>query len=150
MPRNQRFSEWPSACQPNSMTFRYRALLRIVRLAALAAAAIGVAALLPPGSSGAEAVQASQDACRNGALAGRDRFEHCEVRGYEFAPPSRAWAADAGLNGGISAAGEERSTVRVETLVRSWARTIAQARSVGGAVAIHLPTTNGGARVASR
>ena len=131
------------------MTFRYRALLRIVRLAALAAAAIGVATLLPPGSSGAESLEASQDACRNGAQVGRERLQHCEVRDYELVPPSREWAIDGLLNGGISVAGDDRPTVRVEAQIQAWARTLAQAGTTTGPP-IHVATTNGGVRVAYR
>ena len=125
------------------MTFRYRALLRLIRLAALAAAALSLAALLPPGSSGAESVAASQDACRNEAQVGRERFEHCEVRGYEFAPPAHEWAVDGQVNGGISVTGHDRPAVRVEAQVQAWARSLAQARAVAAAVTIRFPDEGG-------
>lgn len=120
-----------------------RPYARILRLAALAAAAMAIAALLPPGSSGAEKVVAPQDACRHAAGAKQNRYEHCEVRGFEFAPPAPGLRVDGGLNGGVSVAGDERANVRVEAQVQTWAKTAAEAKQVAEAVEIHLPERGG-------
>jgi len=124
---------------PNAL----RPYARILRLAALAAAALAIAALLPPGSSGAETFVAPQDACSQAVDARQNRYQHCEVRGFEFAPPAPGLRVDGGLNGGVSVAGDERANVRVEAQVQTWAKTAAEAKQVADAVEIHLPERGG-------
>lgn len=125
------------------MPYRIRPHFRLLRIAAIAAAAIVIAALLPPGSSGANAVEVSQDACRESSRSSRDRFQYCEVRGFEFPLPASGLRVEGGVNGSVQVLGSDRSTVLIEAQVQTSAKTAAEAQQIAENVVLQFPVSGG-------
>lgn len=72
-----------------------------------------------------------------------DREQHCEVREYRLATPSRL-RLDAGPNGGVRVRGWDRNEVLVRAIVRTEARTLEEAREL--AKELEVVTSGGDVR----